>query len=178
MKQLWRCLDIGRASSARRGTNLIRGMGGKVISLGSFLSTSQPCVAADSLQLQIHPKQKKKKKFTQSLLCEMNVVPLNTFPLPAGTMLRFVSRGHRRKGFCFSVLVKCVCLFPAPAPVPRTTSLWLAASSFPSHPTQKIWQQNASSETPPCEQLFLPPQRADFWQVPPALHRSDFSTIE
>lgn len=62
MKQLWRCLDIGRASSARRGTNLIRGMGGKVISLGSFLSTSQPCVAADSLQLQIHPKQKKKKK--------------------------------------------------------------------------------------------------------------------
>lgn len=113
----------------------------------------------------VRPLQPLSSKFTQSLLCEMDLGPLNIFPLHD---LGFVSRGHRRKAFCFLILVICVsfsstcscvtCSFPSTWQLP-------AASSFPSHPPQKVLQQNASRDTPICKQLSLAPQRADFWQV-------------
>lgn len=63
---------------------------------------------------------------------------------------------------------RSVCLFPAPSP------------SLPTHPLPppKVLQWNASSETPPCDQLSLSPQTAHFWQVPPALHHSNFSATQ
>lgn len=108
-------------------------------------------------QLQIHPKPARWSKLG----------PLNAFPLPAATMLKFVSRQHRRKG---SGEV-CVSFSRVTAGFP---------SSFPSLPVPcpapEGFVVNASSETPPCEQLFLSPE-GSILASSTALHHSDCNPV-
>lgn len=113
-------------------------------------------------------------QFTQSLLQEMDLSPLNIFPLPAGTMLSFFSRGYGRDtaggdGFAphsktWSTPGSCTAQQPATTigqQLPQSSLSqvspvrFLPINSFPQHPQVLI-----SSKF----------QMADVWHVPPAWH--------
>lgn len=113
------CPDTSRESSVGPGTSWIREVGGGAAHDGSHAPVSR-------LQLL-------KFTFTQCLLCGVSLCPWNIFPLPAGTILSFVSRGQRKNGFRFLALVMWACPSPAPAPVSHAV-----ASSFPCHTPQKV----------------------------------------
>lgn len=114
------------------------------------------------------------------LLYENGMVPLNPFPLPAGTMLNSVSRSH----WTLMVPVCSLCRFlpcvlclqhQVPKCMVISSTLWPASSPGT---TLKLFPSRIPPQRPPCEQLSPTPWRVDFQQVSLIRHLSDFSTVQ